>query len=61
MAKLSEKDWAHSLCPLLELALQGVSTKSIKVKVMDGFRLPYALEVLNYKGKEHGKTRSAGY
>jgi hypothetical protein len=59
--KLTEKAWAQSLCAPLGSALQAVSTKSATVKVKDGHRLPYALEVLNYQDNEPNDTHSAGY
>lgn len=57
----SEKEWVIGLAPRLESALQAVSLRDAKVRVVPHRRLPYTREVLTYQGEEPEATHSHTY
>ncbi len=48
----TEREWVHSIIPKLQETLQNILPKKIVVRVTDGSKLPYAYEVMKYKGNE---------
>lgn len=57
----SEKEWVVALAPRLENALQAVSVRDAKVRVVAHRRLPYTHEILTYRGEEPGAAHSHAY
>jgi hypothetical protein len=57
----TEREWVHSIISKIEGALQLELPKTITIEVTDGTRLPYAYEVLSYKGQEPDKSSYMGY
>lgn len=57
----SERQWVDSLVDRLDVAIQAVSTKDAKVKVLAQKKIPYSHEVLAYDGERPCKVDVSKY
>ena len=56
-----EKEWVDSIIPRLQNDLQNLLPKTTEIRVATGSKLPYAYEVMKYRGLQPDRTMPSQY